>query len=266
LAKRGVSVNTVELADGKLDPDVLDRSIGRRTRVFCASWVFSFSGVKLDLPTIKEVCRRRGVIIVLNCSQALGGIPFDIRDGYADALTCVGFKWLCGPYGTGFCWIEPELRESLNYNQAYWLAMQTADDLKGPQDMPTIRDDIGARKYDVFGTANFFNFKPWTEAVNLLLGFGVNDIWEYDQSLVQRLVDGLDKESFEIISPVQQGEGSNILVLSHRNSAHNERLFEMLERQRIHVSLRNGRLRFSPHLYNTEEQIDRALAILNDHL
>ncbi len=265
LAERGVSVRTAELEDGIIDVDAFNDAIGPRTRIFCASWVFSFSGARLDLPAIKEICRERGVKIVLNCSQGIGGIPFDIADGYCDALTCVGFKWLCGPYGTGFCWIEPELRESLIYNQAYWLAMQTADDLKGQQDMPAIREDIGARKYDVFGTANFFNFKPWTEAVDLLVGFGIDKVGDYDQALIQRLIDGLDSESFNTAGNIKRESRSNILFVSHKVPSQNEPLFKKLQRENIYISLRDGRMRFSPHLYNTEEQIDRALDILNDN-
>lgn len=63
----------------------------------------------------------------------------------------------------------PELRESLVYNQAYWLSMQTADDLMQSKGQLQLRSDIGARKYDVFGTANFFNFKPWRASVEYLV-------------------------------------------------------------------------------------------------
>lgn len=58
--------------------------------------------------------------------------------------------------------MRPELRESLEINRAYWLSMQTADDLGKEETLPALRDDLGARKYDIFGTANFFNFIPWT--------------------------------------------------------------------------------------------------------
>ena len=53
----------------------------------------------------------------------------EVADLNVDALVGVGFKWLCGPYGTGYCWIKQELLASLEHNQAYWLSMQTADDL-----------------------------------------------------------------------------------------------------------------------------------------
>lgn len=263
LDEQGVSVRTVELSDGRLDPDTLAAAISDRTRFFCSSWVFSFWGVKVDLETISRVCRERDVKVVLNCSQAIGTQPFDTTDGYADAITNVGFKWLCGPYGTGFCWIEPDLRESLNYNQAYWLAMQTADDLQGSQQMPRIKEGLGARKYDVFGTANFFNFVPWTASVNYLLDLGIDTVKEHNDHLISTFIDGLDATKFEIMSPKSVSERSSILIVSHRQPEKNPELFELLKTHSIYISLRNGRLRFAPHIYNTIEQIGSVLEILN---
>lgn len=266
LANRGITVRLVSLESGHLNPDTLDKAIQSQTRVFCASWVFSFSGIRLDLSSIGEICRAKEVKFVLNASQGLGGIPYDVSDGYVDALTSVGFKWLCGPYGTGFCWIEPELRESLDYNQAYWLAMQTADDLKGPQSMPVIKSGLGARKYDVFGTASFFNLKPWTAAVNLLLDIGIENIWKYNQRLIQRFIVELNPDDYKIISPTKPSERSNILIVSHRDVKKNQTIYDILRSQQIYTSLRNGQLRLSPHVSNTDDDIDRALAIMNNQV
>lgn len=115
-----------------------------------------------------------------------------------DAVISVGFKWLCGPYGTGFCWMKPDLLASLQYNQSYWLAEMTADDLgrEGgevhlPEGMPT------ARRYDVFGTANFFNFKPWAASVEYLLKQGIDRIAIYYQKLVEQFISGIDSKKYD---------------------------------------------------------------------
>jgi cysteine sulfinate desulfinase/cysteine desulfurase-like protein len=92
--------------------DELDAAITPRTRVFCTTWVHSFSGYAINLDQLGAICRSRGVTFVVNASQALGARPIDLARSQVDALTCVGFKWLCGPYGTGFCWLRPELRST----------------------------------------------------------------------------------------------------------------------------------------------------------
>ena len=80
-----------------------------------------------------------------------------------DAITCCGYKWLCGPYATGFCWLTPALRNSLITHHAYWLAMPAGKPLDKMRDYAP-RTDLGARAWDIFCTANFFNFVPWTAA------------------------------------------------------------------------------------------------------
>ena len=263
LKKMGVDIRIIQPKSGWLQPeDVLSHS-GDSSRVLCLSWVFSFTGFKIDLPEISKICQKHGIKLILNCSQALGSQPFDTADGYADALTCVGFKWLCGPYGTGFCWIDPVLREELDYNQAYWLAMQTADDLKNPRAVPEVKKGLGARKYDVFGTANFFNFVPWTESVNLLNGIGIKNIKEHNDGLIEHLRDNLDNHKYRILTPLNEAGPSSILVISHKDNSKNKELFDRLIRKKIMISLRHGNLRLAPHLYNTEADINKALSVLN---
>ena len=166
-----------------------------RTRLLCTTWVHSFSGHGIDLDAVGAVCRARGVLFIANVSQVLGARPLDVGTAPVDGLVCAGWKWLCGPYATGFCWLRPELRDSLVYNQNYWLSLLTSDDLGQDSLDLTLAEDVGGRRYDVFGTANFFNFAPFAAAG-------------------------------------------------------------------IHVAFRAGSLRISPHVYNTPDDIDRALAAL----
>lgn len=264
LKKLGVKIRAIRPKYfGLLPNDVLE-SIGKNTKLLCTSWVYSYSGHIINLPVISRICREKGGKLVLNCSQGIGTIPFDTSWGFVDAMTCVGFKWLCGPYGTGFCWIDPGFREELNYNQAYWLAMQTADDLKTSPSWPEIRTDLGARQYDVFGTANFFNFVPWTASVTYLLDKGIERIRAHNNELINHLRNGICLDKYEILTPLTEYDDSTILVISHKDRTKNEAIFEKLTKKNIYISLRRKHLRFAPHLYNTIDEIDAALQMLND--
>lgn len=261
--KQGVRIRFIKpKEDGIMPGDVLD-NLSDSTRLLCLSWVFSFTGHKIDLPAINKICREHGVKLILNCSQAMGNQPFDLACSNVDAITCVGHKWLCGPYGTGFCWIDPELREELDYDQAYWLAMQTADDLKNPRAVPEIKEGLGARKYDVFGTANFFNFVPLTASVEFINEIGVKRIKVHNDELIKHLRENLDRDKYDIVTPLNRADPSSILVVSHRDKSKNQDIFERLIKKNIIISLRHGNLRVAPHLYNTESDIDRTLSVLN---
>ena len=141
--------------------------------------------------------------------------------------------------------------------------MQTADDLGKQSDEITVRADLGAQKYDIFGTANFFNYKPWAASIEYLLEKGVKRIHMYDDQLVSRFIDNLDRDSYELLSPETGKTRSTLIFISHKQQKRNKALFEHLWKNDIMVAYRVGNLRISPHLYNTEEDIDRALSLLN---
>lgn len=157
LRKRGVIIRFIQPHGTVPQADEVKERITPATKLFCTSWVSSFSGYAIDIRAIREVCRANDVIFVLNGSQALGVRSLDISNAPIDAITSCGFKWLYGPYGIGFCWMRPELLESLEYNQAYWLTMQKGRSLNQMREY-TLRDDLGAAAHDVFCTANFLNF------------------------------------------------------------------------------------------------------------
>jgi cysteine desulfurase/selenocysteine lyase len=263
LKRVGVNIRGIKPKSVGLQPEDIEGNIRDSTKFLCTSWVYSYTGHLIDLPAIGKICQDNGIKLLLNCSQAIGTQQFDVGWQFADAITCVGFKWLCGPYGTGFCWIEPRFREELDYNQAYWLAMQTADDLKAAKAWPEVKPDLGARKYDVFGTANFFNFVPWTASVEYLLEKGIEKIKSHNDELIDQMRQGIRSDKYEILTPMSDAGNSTILVISHKEKSKNEDIFEMLKKNNIFVSLRRQHLRFAPHLYNTADEIDKVLSVLN---
>jgi cysteine desulfurase/selenocysteine lyase len=264
LAERGVRVRLLRPEGGVLEAGQLEAELTPATRLFCTSWVFSFTGHAVDLAALGQVCRRAGVAFVVNGSQAVGARPLDLAGLPVDALVSCGFKWLCGPYGTGFCWLAPDLLASLTYRPAYWLGHLSQDDLR-QEAAYRLRDDLGAAAYDVFGTANFLTFRPWTASVEYLLGLGVDRVAARDQGLVERFLQGLDPDRYRLVSPGQGPRRSTLVVFGHHQPERTPELYRRLTTAGVDVAFRRGRLRVSPHLYNTEADLDRALEVLDGH-
>jgi cysteine desulfurase/selenocysteine lyase len=264
LAERGVRVRLLRPEGGVLEAGQLEAELTPATRLFCTSWVFSFTGHAVDLAALGQVCRRAGVAFVVNGSQAVGARPLDLAGLPVDALVSCGFKWLCGPYGTGFCWLAPDLLASLTYRPAYWLGHLSQDDLR-QEAAYRLRDDLGAAAYDVFGTANFLTFRPWTASVEYLLGLGVDRVAARDQGLVERFLQGLDPDRYRLVSPGQGPRRSTLVVFGHHQPERTPELYRRLTAAGVDVAFRRGRLRVSPHLYNTEADLDRALEVLDGH-
>jgi cysteine desulfurase/selenocysteine lyase len=263
LEDKGVRVSLIGDGDARIDADTVAAAIGPRTRVVCLSWVFSFFGHAVDIASIARATRERDVWCVINASQAVGARPLNVTSLDIDALACCGFKWLCGPYATGFGWLRPELRAQLDYPQPHWLRAQSARGLNRVLDY-TLSDNVTATAFDVFCNANFFNYAPLAAAVKMLGDIGIERIAAHDQQLIDELIESLDRSKYELLSPASGEQRSTLVYLSHQDPAANERIAEGLRQRRISIAQREGRLRVAPHLYNSSNDITRLTEALSE--
>jgi selenocysteine lyase/cysteine desulfurase len=262
LERFGVGVKALTPLEQVLRAGEVEGAITPRTRVVCLTWVHSFSGNVIDLDAIGEVCRANDVLFVVNGSQGVGGIPISVTGHPIDALIGVGFKWLCGPYGTGYCWLGPRISDQLHATKRYWLSGLSTEDLAKPGFDLSAFSQPETGRHDVFGTANFFNFAPFAESVALVNSVDVESIYDHNQSLAHRLVDGVDRSLFEVMDRGDREHLSSIVFLRPRVRSLDETAAQ-LAAAKVDVSRRVGLVRLSPHLYNTAADIDRVLAALN---
>jgi cysteine desulfurase / selenocysteine lyase len=116
---------------------------------------------------------------------------------------------------------------------------------------------------DVFCPAGFATTLPWIASLELLLGAGIPAIAERDQRLVDRLVQGLDGDQYQLVSPAAGPSRSTLVVLSRTDGSARQR-HQQLTAAGVDTAFREGNVRLSVHLFNTAEQIDRVLGILHD--
>jgi selenocysteine lyase/cysteine desulfurase len=263
LQDKGVRVKLIGDGDARIDADTVAAAIGPRTRVVCLSWVFSFFGHAVDIASIARATREHDVWCVINASQAVGARPLNVASLDIDALACCGFKWLCGPYATGFGWLRPQLRAQLDYPQPHWLRAQSARGLDRALDY-SLPDNVTASAFDVFANANFFNYAPLAAAVEMLGDIGIERIAAHDQQLIDELIQSLEGSKYELLSPASGEQRSTLVYLSHRDAAANERIAQGLKQRRIAIAQREGRLRVAPHLYNSTADITRLTEALSE--
>ncbi|MGH3256927.1 MAG: aminotransferase class V-fold PLP-dependent enzyme [Streptosporangiaceae bacterium] len=261
LASYGVRVRPLRPETGLLTAGELSAAIGPRTRVLAVTWVDSFTGRAVDLDALGQICRQAGMLLVVNASQAMGARPIDVSVTPVDAVISCGCKWLCGPYGTGFCWLCPSLLERLRPQQAYWLTMQAGRSLDQMRDT-TIRDDLGSSGFDVFCPASFATALPWIASLELLLDTGIGPIAAWDQQLADRLVTGLDLARYRLVSPTG-GPARSTLVVVRSSDGSTAQRHRQLTAAGIDTAYREGNLRFSLHLFNTLDEVDQALDALH---
>lgn len=153
--------------------------------------------------------------------------------------------------------MRPDVLSELRYEQAYWLAHASPS-------APTyeLRGDVGAGRYDVFGTANFLNFMAWTASIEYLLDKRIAAIEEYDEALVEQVIRGLTAAGYRLISPPTGWARSTLVLFTHEDPSRNAWIHERLEQEGVHIAERDQKLRISPHLYNTPDEVKKATTLL----
>jgi len=235
--------------------DVVRHHMHERLKAVVVDYVQFLSGETLDLIDLSRYTKEHGIYLVVDGIQGIGALPFDVRQQDVDFLACGAAKWLFGPSGAGFLYINKRTFNHIQTMHTGWLGAEW----RGFQDCsvnPPLYKD--ARKYEL-GTRNVMGIQALSENINILLEFSLTRVHERIASLKSRLRRGLENSSFDIITP-KQGLQSGILTARHRSDT--ERVFRELKKSRVVISLRNGCLRFSPHFYNTEEEVDQVISII----
>jgi selenocysteine lyase/cysteine desulfurase len=257
-----LSVRVVAPRGRFITPEDYAEQIGPKTRLVSASLVRYDDGSMLDAARVAKACHAAGAMFILDVSQCAGAIPLSVRALGADFATSSGYKWLLGPYGTGFFWASPEWMNRFPCGPLYWQALEGARNFHFLP-LEDLRAAPGARRWDSAETGNFINLAAWDTSLDLLVKIGTDAIAKHNESLVCQLIDRLPRDHFVLASPAERERRGPYVCVSARNPEHNREMCEKLREAQVIVSLREKALRISPYLYNTPEEIDRLVKLLS---
>lgn len=242
-------------AKSVIEPDGLEKLIDDSTSVVCLSHVEYGTGQTYDLKHFADVAHRHGAVLVVDATQSAGQIPIDARGSGVDALATSTYKWLCGPFGTGFMYVSPELQK-LNPGVVGWRSHKDMWDFQADRlELPE-----SAKRYE-FGTMAYGAALGVTEALNYLLECSIEQIYEHNQQVSTHLIEGMKDLGAEILGPAQSQYRSAIVAAKFpgKDSAG---IARTLKENEVIASLRRDFIRFAPHLYNNTEDIDKGLAAI----
>lgn len=260
LQSRGVQIRTVLEENGRIPVENLIEAIDSHTRVVAVSAVQYASGYRLDLRRIGEWCQKRGVLFCVDAIQALGVLPINVREMHIDFLASAGHKWLCAPEGSGFFYCYRELAGHLRPSTIGWRSMKNGHDY----DHYRFEFHDDARRFEAssYNMAAIFGLGAGLELLN---SAGLDAVTQHVLGLTERFAMGARHKGYRVISAREPGAASGIVAIS--SPVHDPvDIQQHLEREhRIITAVRSGRLRISPHLYNTTEEIDRVVELLPRH-
>ena len=229
---RGVTVRLVPAAE-------LHAEIGPDVDVVAFSAVQMASGEVADLAGIAAAAAEHGALTVVDATQAVGWLP--LADTRFDVVVAHAYKWMLSPRGSAFMAIRPERMGAVVPHAAGWYAGE--DPLQtffgGP-----LRLAASARRLDT--SPAWFMWVATAAALEVIERVGLEAIHRHDLALANRFRAGLGLEP----------SNSAIVFCDTEEAA------DKLERAEIRAAVRGGRLRTSWHVYNTEADVDRTLAVL----
>ena len=243
--------------------------LSARTRLVSASLVRFDDGSLLDAPRIASALAGTTCRLLLDVTQACGAIPLNFRALGADFAVCAGYKWLLGPYGTGFVWARQELSENIPPGPFFWIGAASEKGFSSLDFDPdeaghfSWRAPAGARRWDAAETASFFHLSALAASLEFVLRATPELVLEHNRALLTLMIDRLPRDRCFLASPDETGSRGPYLCIAARNISSTRDLYARLREQKIYVSLRNGALRVAPYLYNTEEDMERLLRAIS---
>lgn len=247
----GVEVRVCEERNGRIDLNELIDLIDTRTRVVAISHVQYASGFRADLERLGRAARRHDALLVVDVIQSLGVIPIDVDNELIDVAAAAGHKWLLTPEGIGMLYLSDRARERIEPTLVGWISVLD------PEDYNNFAQEWnkGALAWES-GTGPSALFYGLEASLRLLTEAGVTRIEKYLEQLTDHLCERLTNGRYEVASSRALGEKSQIVCIRHKENLSPMSLYAHLREHHIVTAPRGDRLRISPHLYNTVEEID----------
>ena len=214
-------------------------------------------GSLVDLARIGASVREAGAALVVDGIQSLGAYPFDVSEVEPDFLVASSYKWLLGPYSLGFMHVGEKYREGkpIEHNWINHRGSEAFSQLVDYEDA----FQPGVRRYDVGERSNFALLPIAAEALRQILDWGVENVSETIGILTDRIEEKATEREIETIPKQRRARHMIGLMLG---PAAPDDLATRLTAHEVFVSVRGESVRVSPHLYNTEKDVDRLFDVL----
>ncbi len=261
LRSRGVNVRLLRPAEaGVLTPELVADALTAKTRLVALASCNFISGYRIDHEAIGRLLREKGILFSVDAIQTLGAFPTTVE--YIDFLSADAHKWMLGPLAIGIVYVRKECFELCRPTLLGSWNVKSAPAFVAQEDFefyPT------AQRYEpgVLNISGLFGMKA---AIDMLLEIGIPNIAHRIATVTARLVQGLQELGFQTIGPTSGKNAAGIVTVS-RPETNMEALFDRLTAANIVCSPRQDRqsrsyIRFSPHFYNTEAEVDQVLKVL----
>jgi len=217
-------------------------------------------GGLVDLVAVGAACRRVGAALAIDGTQSVGALPLDVARIDPDYLAVAGYKWMLGPYCLGYLYVAPRRQDGrpIEHN---WIARRDSEDFAG---LVNYQREFqgGARRFDVGERSNFALMPAAGCSIELLLAWGVANIQATLRRRTQAIAERA-RDEFDIGSVPDARRAGHYLGLRFAGGVPAD-LPARLAAGNVHVSVRGSAMRVTPHVWNTDADVERLFAVLRE--
>jgi len=257
LQKKGVKLVTAPMATS---PETflqgLKQLINVKTRAISLSAVHWCTGMPLPLDQVGKLCKENSIDFVVDGAQGVGIQPIDMQTANIDYMAFSGWKWLLGPLGVGVLFIAKEKLTDLEP-----VFIGTASVINDKEYLPYKSELKPTADRFTISTANFNDWVYFEAALKFLETIGFSTVIERIFELSARLSKGLKEIGFNVFLD-QFPDYPTGIVVCEKPGVGSDVIMTHLEKNKIVAAERLGRVRFSPHVYISPEQIDEVVRVL----
>lgn len=233
-------------------------AIDADTALVAAENVHWADGTRFDLELIGARAREVGAAFVVDGTQSVGSMPFDVARIQPDALVCATYKTMMGPYGLGVAWYGPRFDDGRPLEET-WLGRRGSENFAGLVDYVD-EYQPGAARFDMGGRASFGYAPMLIAALEMLTGWGPANVQAYCRALMADAVGEARALGYTVED--EAWRGWHMFGLRLPRGVDTARLQALLRERRVTVSVRGDAVRVAPGAYSEPGDVDALLDAL----
>ncbi|MGB8935397.1 MAG: aminotransferase class V-fold PLP-dependent enzyme [Candidatus Nitrosopolaris sp.] len=259
------NIDNIRFVKARDENKILIEDIGKmleqnnaKAKTVVTSHVQYSTGFRQDLEALGKITTQKGLYFVVNSTQSLGALYFNVKDFGIDFMASNGHKWMLSSFGVGAIYIRKKyLRDSKNFRPQFF-SQSGQNRRENYENNMKINMSNSARRFEL-GTPHFPNIAALNAAVRYISKIGIRNIERRILNLSDYLIDCLEDMKLQILSPIEENKHRSGIILFKARKKKPLEIVNELGKRKIIVSRRGSGIRASPHFYNNEQDVDRLM-------
>lgn len=250
---------TLEKRGQKWNKSLLE-SLNKGVFLICLSPTHWADGTSFNLEDISKKCKENDILLIIDGTQHIGAMAFDVEKINPDFVICAAYKWLLGPYGTALAYLGDYFNDGFPLEQT-WIGRKNSNDFKNLINYQS-EYQTAAFRYNMGEFGNFITLPMLQKSLELLIEWKPANIQHYTKNLSKKSIEKLKGLGFWVEE--EEYKASHLFGIRIPNNISIESIQKAMLENKIYVSYRGNAIRISINVWNTEKDLGKFCAVLEN--